>query len=113
MADVCLPIAIPLVKQPKVRRAKTPVSLRRSVRLATKPREPNATLQAQKVLLQKLGVRVDENAVPADIVAQFNAAFKGDMTVRKQERLNKLLGGGFDVTMLDLNLTGLEEELSA
>lgn len=58
-------------------------------------------------------MHVDENAVPADIVAQFNAAFRGDMTQRKQERLGKLLAGGFEVAALDLNLASLEEELAA
>jgi len=55
---------------PRLRKSRTPatvISIRRSTRLAAKPRAPNATLQAQAVLMQKLGLPVD--TPPADLEA--------------------------------------------
>jgi hypothetical protein len=39
--------------------------------LAVKPRAANATIQAQNILLQKLGIAVDTDAVDADVVQKF------------------------------------------
>jgi len=57
-----MPLQTPLIRGgPRLRRSKTPVTIRmirRSVRLAAKPRAANSTKQAQSVLLQlhKLGI---------------------------------------------------------
>lgn len=86
---VCVPIQSPLIRcRPRLRRARTPVSvdaLRRSGRLAAKPRALNATKQAQIVLLRKLGVEIDPGAPDLEIEAKFKATFRaGNMSVRKQ-----------------------------
>lgn len=65
-------------------------------------------MQAQKVLLKKLGVEVHEDEPNPDIEEKFKVAFRGDMSENKQRCLQILLNGRFDVTALDLNLEGLE-----
>lgn len=103
--QVCLPFQTPLVRAgPRLRRSRTPItprSLRRSSRIAARPRAGNATIQAQKVLLRKLGVQVGEDEVDSQIQQKFRAAFRGDMTESKQQALHILL-----------NVEGLEGELA-
>jgi len=109
--EVCIPLQTPLVRRgPTLRRSRTLVSihsLRRSGRIAARPRTPNATRQAQIVLLKKMGIHVDENAPDAEAEAKLKLAFRGDMTQRKQNRLQKLLLGNIDLAALNLNLKGL------
>jgi hypothetical protein len=91
-ARVCIPLESPILKTgPRLRKSRTPatvLSIRRSSRLATKPRAANATLQAQSVLMQKLGVAVE--APPADLEAfqTYLATFADPMTPSKQEALS-------------------------
>ena len=68
----------------------------------------NATVQAQRVLLRKLGVQVRADEVDAQVQEKFDTAFRGDMTATKQQALHILLNGAFDPAALDLNLDGLE-----
>ncbi|WVZ80021.1 hypothetical protein U9M48_027539 [Paspalum notatum var. saurae] len=86
-------------------------SHRRSGRIAAKSRTANTTVQAQRVLLKKLGFQV-EDAADKDIEKKFKLAFRGDMSERKQRCLQTLLGGRFDVVTLDLNLAGLEDDVT-
>jgi hypothetical protein len=70
-AEVCIPLTTPLLKtRPRLRRSRTPTSvrsLRRSGRIAARPRAANATKQAQNVLLKKLGMGLPESATGAEI----------------------------------------------
>lgn len=65
-SQICLPLQTPLIaSKPRLRKARTPRSigsLRRSARIAAKPRAANCTVQAQGLLMQKLGVIVDPRA---------------------------------------------------
>jgi hypothetical protein len=108
-ALVCLPLQTPLIKRPRLRRSRTPVSvhsLRRSGRIAARPRVANATRQAQNVLLKKLGIAVEEDAADLEIENKVKAAFH-HMSTRKQQALQILFKGDFDPAAMDLNLTGL------
>jgi hypothetical protein len=62
-------------------------SLWRSGRIIAKPRAQNATVQAQLVLLKKLGISVADNASEADLEKKIQLAFRGDMSSRKREAL--------------------------
>jgi hypothetical protein len=98
-AAVCLPLPTPLiVGGPRLRRSRTPASvqmLRRSGRIAAMPRAPNTTLQAQRLLLKKLGVRVQEDAPELDIEAKIRSAFRAsNLTSYKKRCLSLLLNGG-------------------
>lgn len=112
-AAVCVPLQTPLVRsRPRIRRARTPVSvgsLRRSGRIAAQPRAANATAQAHRVLLKKLGVAVEEGEPDEDVVRRFKLTFNGDMTQRKQRALQLYVAGGIDVPAMDLDLDGLED----
>jgi hypothetical protein len=106
-ALVCLPLQSPLIGEiPRLRRSRTPVSihsLRRNGHIAAQPRAANSTRQAQNVLLKKLGIAVDEDAVDSAIESQFKAAFC-HMTERKQRALQILFNGDFDPVTLDLDM---------
>jgi hypothetical protein len=112
-AGICIPMHTPLIRAgPRLRRSRTPISipsLRRSGIITTKPRAPNAIVQAQLVLLKKLGISVADNASEADLEKKIQLAFRGDMSSRKQEALQIFLGGGLDLSSMDLNLLGLED----
>lgn len=112
--EACLPLCTPILKTaPKHHRSSTLVtvrSLRRSGRIAAKPHAHNAMVQAQRLLLRKLGIPVEEYEVDADIECKFNCVFKGDMSVSKQQKLQILLRGGVDVSAMNLNLAGLDDE---
>ena len=61
-----------------MRKPRTPVSilsLRRSDRLATKPREVNSTKKVQCVLTQKLGVVVASPSVDMETMRKYKATF--------------------------------------
>ncbi|CAD6267417.1 unnamed protein product [Miscanthus lutarioriparius] len=94
-AEVCVPMHTPLIRAgPRPRRARTPVSipsLRRSGRIAARPRAPNATVQAQLLLLKKLGVAVAEGEHASEVEKKIKLAFRGDMSTRKREALQLFL----------------------
>jgi hypothetical protein len=103
----------PLLEKPQLRRSRMPVpadSLRRSERIAATPRAANATRQAQIVLLRKMGIEVEDELVAE---RELKAFFRDTSTwsEQKKERFQILLNGRFDVTALDLNLEGLEDEV--
>ena len=113
-ALICLPLETPLLEKPQLRRSRMPVpadSLRRSERIAATPRAANATRQAQIVLLRKMGIEVEDELVAE---RELKAFFRDTSTwsEQKKERFQILLNGRFDVTALDLNLEGLEDEVS-
>ena len=112
-ALICLPLETPLLEKPQLRRSRMPVpadSLRRSERIAATPRAANATRQAQIVLLRKMGIEVEDELVAE---RELKAFFRDTSTwsEQKKERFQILLNGRFDVTALDLNLEGLEDEV--
>jgi len=112
-AEVCLPLQTPIIKDtPRRRRARTPpsVSIRRSRRIAARPRAPNATMQAQKVLLRKMGAQVVDGVPESEVKRKFLQAFHGNISDSKRLALQTLLTGGVQFSSLDLDLHGLEEE---
>lgn len=115
-AEVCIPLSTPVIcPRPQLRRARTPVStttLRRSGRIAALPRAENATKQAQNTLLKKLGMEVEENATDAQVAAKFRTAFGGDISERKKHTMQILLNGKFDLSSMDLELTGLDGDVA-
>jgi len=62
----------------------------------------NAIAQAQRILLKKLGILVHEEA-GLKVGKKFKIAFGGNMSGTKQECLQLLLNGGYDVLAMDLN----------
>ena len=81
-----------------------------SVRLTAKLRAAIATIQAQNVLLQKLGIVVDTNAVDAEVVQKFRVAFAAPMSAYKQNTLQVLFLGDFDPVAMNLHLAGFDAE---
>jgi len=65
-------------------------------------------VQAQLLLLKKLGVAVAEGEHASE-VEKIKLAFRGDMSTRKREALQLFLENGIDLTTVDLNLHGLED----
>ena len=114
--EVCLPFRSLIIKErPRLRRAQTPVSgrtVRRSGRLAARPRAANATAQAQRVLLKKLGVPVRDDAPEAELEGLVKAAFRGDITARKRVALQTFLEGKVDLVAMDLDVVGVDEALN-
>ena len=110
-AEVCLPLQTSILcLRPRLRRARTPVSvhsLRQSDRIAAGPRAPNTTRQAQNLLLKKLGSPVDEGAPDAEVEERFRKAFQGSMTSRKPHCLQMLLHDGLDLPSMSLDLADL------
>ena len=107
-ARVCQRLQTPVLRGgPRLRRSRTPVSIhsiRRSGRLAAKPRAANSTKQAQSVLLKKLGVRVDEDAGDSEIQRNFKETFRGPMSSGKQQTFQLLFSGDFDPTAIGLEM---------
>jgi len=60
------------------------------------------------VLLKKPGVLVDGASVDSELQIKFKEAFKGDMSVRKQQALQILLVGDFDPAAMGLDMAGLD-----
>jgi len=87
-----------------------PSVLRRSGRLAAKPRAANATRLAQLLLLKKMGIRVDVKAPDADVKARFRALIRGDLPEKKKDMLMSLLRGNVDFSAVELELDGLDED---
>jgi hypothetical protein len=89
----------PLIERPRLRRSRTPVSihsLQHSGCIAARPRAANttrqATRQAQNLLLRKLGIAIEEEAVDSEVESKFKAAFH-HMSAKKQQALQILLNG--------------------
>ena len=84
---VCCPLVSLIVRvRPCLRRSKTPVSvhsIRRSGRLASKSMASNATSQAQRVLLKKLGFSIAATEEDAEVSNKFKLAFGGNMSASK------------------------------
>jgi hypothetical protein len=67
-------------------------------------------IQAQNVLLQKLGIAVDTNAMDAEVVQKFWAAFAAPMSAYKQNALQVLFSGDFDPVTMNLDLARFDAE---
>ena len=112
VARVCIPLDLPVIKAgPRLRKSRTPatvLSIRRRSRLAAKPWAANATLQAQSVLMRKLGLAV--NVPPADKEAyeKYLAIFAEPLTPSKLEAIQMLFAPDFDPVAMNLNLAELE-----
>ena len=112
VARVCIPLDSPVIRAgPRLRKSRTPatvLSIRRSSRLAAKPQAANATLQAQSVLMRKLGLAV--NVTPADKEAyeKYLAIFAEPLTPSKLEALQMPFTPDFDPVAMNLNLAELE-----
>ena len=117
VARVCIPLDSPVIRAgPRLRKSRTlatVLSIRRSSHLAAKPRAAkpraaNATLQAQSVLMRKLGLAV--NVPPADKEAyeKYLAIFAEPLTPSKLEAIQMLFAPDFDPVAMNLNLAELE-----
>jgi len=107
---ICVPLQSPLIRsRPRLRRSRTPISVGSSGRLAAKPREANATRQAQIVLLKKLGVHVDTSAPDLYIKRKFKDTFRGgNMSANKQQALQILFNSDFDPMAMGLDMAELD-----
>ena len=96
---------------PKLRKSRQPrsvTSIRRSGRLAVKPRAANATLQAQSVLMQKLGLPVDSEPQDPEAFEKYHATFAAPLSPNKQGALQLLFSNEFDPVAIELNLAELQ-----
>ena len=84
----------------------------RSGHLAARPRAANATAQAQRVLLKKLGVPVRDDAPEAELEGLVKATFHGDITAHKRVALQTFLEGKVDLVAMDLDVAGVDEALN-
>ncbi|CAD6213711.1 unnamed protein product [Miscanthus lutarioriparius] len=105
--------ATPLIRgPPRLRRSRTSVSvwsLRRSERLAAKPREADSIKQAQCVLMQKLRVVASSPNVNSETVRKYKSTFQVLLSASKQEALQLLFGGDFDPMALNFDMVGMDE----
>jgi hypothetical protein len=110
---LCLPLQTPLIHgPPRLRRPRTPTpvtSLRRSERIAAQPREVDITKQAQRVLMNKLGLEAPSPNVGSDTVHRYKAAFQEPLSDSTHDALQLLLGGEFDPVAMELNMIGLDD----
>jgi hypothetical protein len=86
--------------------------LRRSSRIAAKPRTAYATRQALNLILKKFGEPVNEIAPDKEVEANFLRAFHGDMTSRKQRCLQMLLHDNLELTAMDLDVAELGDGMA-
>jgi hypothetical protein len=109
---VCVHLNTPIVRGgPRLRRSRTPASngaLRRSGRLAAKPRAPNPVVQAHRVLLMKMGVQVPDEASHEHLEGIIAETFRGGLTTRKKNALQNFLEDKVDFAAMDLDLTSLD-----
>lgn len=89
---------------------KSVLTLRRSERVAMKPHVANSTLQGQSVLMQKLSITVNTNAVDAEALEKYRVIFVAPLLASKQEALEELCLGKFDLVAMNLGLAGLDAE---
>jgi hypothetical protein len=110
---LCLPLQTPLIRGPsRLRRPRTPAfvtSFRRSEHIAAQLREADSTKQAQRVLMQKLGMVAPSPNVDSEKVPKYKAIFQGPLSHSKQEALD-LFGGDFNPLALNLDMIGLDED---
>jgi hypothetical protein len=111
---LCLPLQTSLIHgPPRLRRPRTPApvtSLWRSERIAAQPREADITTQAQRVLMNKLGLEAPSPNVASDTVRKYKAAFRKPLSDSTHDALQLLLGGEFDPVAMELNMIGLDDE---
>lgn len=74
------------------------------MRLAAKPRAPNAMLQAQSVLMQKLGLPVDTPPADLEALGRYIDTFTEPLTPLKQEALQALYSPDFNPVAMNLNM---------
>ena len=105
---VSAPLKTPILKAPprrRTRRSPSSVTIRRSTCLAAKcgSQAPNATLQAQKVLVSKWEPSVSQ---PSDsqVVADFQQTFQGPLDSAKRATLRALMK--FDVAGVRVYVRG-------
>jgi hypothetical protein len=112
--QLCLPLQTPLIHgPPRLRRPRTPApvtSLRRGERIAVQPREADVTKQAQRVLMNKLGLEASSPNVGSDMVRRYKAAFQEPLSDSTHDALQLLLGEEFDLVVMELNMIGLDDE---
>jgi hypothetical protein len=65
-------------------------SPRRSRRLAAKPKVANPALQAQKVLMVKLGLAQQEETVETELLEKYESTFAGPLSESKHEAFRVL-----------------------
>lgn len=110
---LCIPIQMPLVRgPPRLRKPRTPAttqSVRRSRRIAEAPREVDSTMQAQRVLMKKLGVAPPSPSMGPDTAILCRNAFRQPLSEAAHDNLQKLLGANFDPIEMNLNMLGLED----
>lgn len=87
---LCAPLNTPLIcGPPRLRRSRTPApaSFRRSERIAAAPWEADSTKQAQRVLMNKLGIATPSAAVGSDTVRKYKSAFRQPISDASHEAL--------------------------
>jgi hypothetical protein len=84
--------------------------LRRSERIAALPREADSTKQAQRVLMQKLGVVAPSPNIDSETVHKYKAIFRAPLSDSTREALQLLLGGEFDPVAMKLDMIGLDDD---
>jgi hypothetical protein len=84
--------------------------LRRSERIAAQPHEADVIKQAQRVLMNKLGLEAPSPNVGSDTVRKYKAAFREPLSNSTYDVLQLLLGGEFNSVAIELNMIGLDDE---
>jgi len=86
------------------------MSVRRSGKLTAKSKASNPTVQAQNVLMQKLGVVYMTQRPDPEALDTFKTIFVAPLSASKQEALRALFGTNLDPVAIELDLTGLEDD---
>lgn len=106
-ARICQGLQTPVLRlRPRLRRSRTPASIhsiRCSGRLGAKPRAATSTM-----LLKKLGIHVDADAVDSEIERKFKETLTGPMSDGKKQAFQILFSGDLDPTAMDLDMAGLD-----
>jgi hypothetical protein len=84
--------------------------LRRNERIAAQPHETDIIKQAQRVLMNKLGLEAPPPNVASDTVRKYKVAFQEPLSDSTHDALQLLLGGEFDPVAMELNMIGLDDE---
>lgn len=109
---LCIPLQTPLITAPpRLRKSRTPAPTppRRSQQIAVVPREVNSTRQAQRVLMNKLGIASPLATINSDMVRKYKQAFAQPISDASHDTLQILLGHSFDPIALNLNMLGVED----
>lgn len=116
---LCVPLQMPLIKsRPRLRKftfQSGSVSLRRSRRLAAKPKAANPTVQAQKVLMVKLGLASATPSVDSASFEKFDSIFAEPLSATKHEAFKVLFQDNdfLNSFVLEVQEVELEERLGA